>query len=357
MSVFDSASFDHHELVSFHDDPATGLRAIIAVHNSRLGPALGGCRMFPYSTSEQALEDVLRLSRGMTYKSALAGLPLGGGKSVIIGDPHKQKTPDLMRAMGEFIDSLGGRYIGAEDSGTGVADIRYMAEKTNHVSGITAGRPFGGDPSPYTAMGVFYGIQAAVSHRLGSNDLSGLRVAVQGAGSVGRHLIERLVEAGAQVFFADVNADNCARAKALGAEAVAVDQVLSMDVDVLAPCAMGGAINAETLASIKAPVIAGAANNQLASPELAEGLRHRDILYAPDFVINAGGIVDVYYQREGRPASDSEAHIRRIGGVLTDVFERAGREELPTSVVAERMAEELFRGQGSAPGQSLRAAI
>lgn len=357
MSVFDSASFDQHELVAFHEDPETGLRAIIAVHNSALGPALGGCRMYPYSNSEQALDDVLRLSRGMTYKSALAGLPLGGGKSVIIGDPHKQKTPALMRAMGEFIESLGGRYIGAEDSGTGVADIRYMSEKTAYVSGMTDGRPFGGDPSPYTAMGVFYGIQAAVAHRLGRGDLKGLRVAIQGAGSVGRHLLQRLVTVGAKVVFADTNADNASKAEAIGGEPVSVDQILSMDVDVLAPCAMGGAINATTIEQIKAPVIAGAANNQLAEAELGESLRQRGILYAPDFVINAGGIIDVFYQRQGRSVADSEAHVRRIESVLTELFERAERDKQPTSQVAERMAEELFRGRGGDASEVYRAAV
>lgn len=360
MSVFESASFDGHEMVAFREDPETGLKAIIAVHNTHLGPALGGCRMYPYSNSAQALDDVLRLSRGMTYKSALAGLPLGGGKSVIIGDPHTQKTPALMRAMGEFIDSLGGQYIGAEDSGTGVADIRAMSEKTQYVSGITEGRPFGGDPSPYTAMGVFHGIQAAVTHRLGRSDLSGVRVALQGAGSVGRHLLNSLVQAGARVWFADTNADNARQAEALGGEPVSVDDILSLDADVLAPCAMGGAINTASIAQIKAPIIAGAANNQLAEPSLGETLRARDILYAPDFVINAGGIIDVFYQREGRPVADSEAQVRRIGTVLTELFERAERESLPTSAVAERMAEELLQGRGgrvSRVSEEYRAAV
>lgn len=357
MSVFEAKSFDGHELVAYHEDPETGLKAIVAVHNTTLGPALGGCRMYPYSNSEQALDDVLRLSRGMTYKSALAGLPLGGGKSVIIGDPHKQKTPALMRAMGAFIESLGGRYIGAEDSGTGVADIRYMSEKTQYVSGITDGRPFDGDPSPYTAMGVFYGIRAAVAHRLGRADLQGLRVAIQGAGSVGRHLLERLVTAGAKVYFADTNDDNAGRAEALGGEPVPVDQILSLNVDVLAPCAMGGAINATTMEQIKAPVIAGAANNQLAEAELGEYLRQRGILYAPDFVINAGGIIDVFYQRQGRSVADSEAHVRRIESVLAELFERAERDKQPTSQVAERMAEELFRGRAGDTSEVYRAAV
>lgn len=347
MSVFSSSHFDQHELVSFREDKNTGLKAIIAVHNTNLGPALGGCRMFPYTNDNEALADVLRLSRGMTYKSALAGLPLGGGKSVIIGNPHKDKTPDLMRAMGDFIESLGGLYITAEDSGTGVEEMKFIAERTSYVSGIEEGGKFGGDPSPYTAHGVFCGIKAAVKHRFGGDSLSGLSVAVQGAGSVGRHLIKQLIEEGAKVLVADVNAVNIQKAIELGATQVSTDEILFQDVDVLAPCAMGAIINDAVIDSIKARIIAGAANNQLATPLQGLQILKKGILYAPDFVINAGGIIDVHYQRLGRQADESHEHVENIANVLGEIFLRSESVNLPTAVVAEQLAEEIFAGKST----------
>ena len=228
MSVFSAPSFDQHELVAFHSDADSGLKAIVAVHNSNLGPAVGGCRMFPYMSDEAALDDVLRLSRGMTYKSALAGLPLGGGKAVIVGDPHRHKSRELLLAMGRFIDSLGGRYVTAEDSGTSVADMKVIGEQTAFVSGATSRQRFGGDPSPYTAYGVYCGIRAALRFQRGSDSLQGVRVAIQGVGSVGFHLAERLVRQGADVIVADVNAVNLARAERLGARVVAPEAVLDI---------------------------------------------------------------------------------------------------------------------------------
>ncbi|MFT6163688.1 MAG: leucine dehydrogenase [Zhongshania aliphaticivorans] len=342
MTVFNSPSFDSHELVAFKEDARSGLRAIIAVHNTALGPALGGCRFYPYGSDEQALEDVLRLSRGMSYKSALAGLPLGGGKAVIIGDPASQKSRQLLLAMGEFIEGLNGQYITAEDSGTGVADMKVIGERTTYVSGVMDGSRFGGDPSPYTAQGVFCGIKAACAFRHKANSLKGVRVAIQGAGSVGRHLTALLVAAGAEVFIADINAANLELAQALGAKTVAVADVLSMDADVLAPCAMGAVIDEQTVGVIKAGIVAGAANNQLAQVIQGEQLRQRGILYAPDFVINAGGIIDVYYQRAEGSSEKSTAHVETIADTLQRIFRRAEHTGETTARVAELLAEERF---------------
>ncbi len=319
------------------------LTAIIAVHNTNLGPAAGGCRMFPYATHEEALTDVLRLSRGMTYKSAMAGLPFGGGKSVIIGDSRKDKTRELLHAMGDFVDSLNGRYITAEDSGISVEDVRVMAERTEYVSGFDASEEHGGDPSPVTALGVFIGIREAVSHRCGT-DLGGIRVAIQGVGNVGFHLARFLTEAGAEVTVADVNEGNLNRAVSeLGVTAVSIDDILSAEVDVLAPCALGGAINRDTVGTIKAGIVAGAANNQLSSPDMGGELLDRGILYAPDYVINAGGIIDVYYQRLGQRSDEVvKPHVARIGLNLGAIFRASDVQRRPTNEVADEMAEAIF---------------
>lgn len=344
MSVFSAPSFDGHELVAFHEHAASGLRAIVAVHNTSLGSAVGGCRMYNYSSDAAALDDVLRLSRGMTYKSALAGLPLGGGKSVIIGDPSTLKTRELLLAFGDFIESLGGRYVTAEDSGTTVADMKTIGERTRCVSGVTSQQRFGGDPSPYTAYGVYCGIRAALRFQRDSDNLKGLRVAIQGVGAVGRYLAERLLRQGAEVIVADVNKDNLARAEKLGARIVAPEEILSVRCDVFAPCAMGAIINDNTVSSLRTDIVAGAANNQLATAHQAELLQQRGILYAPDFVINAGGIIDVYYQQRGGSSEQSEAHVERIAETLMNIFVRAEAESKPTHAVAESMAEAVFRG-------------
>ena len=342
MTVFNSPYFDGHELISFKHDERSGLRAIVAVHNSNLGPALGGCRMYPYANDDDALNDVLRLSRGMSYKSALAGLPLGGGKAVIIGDPNKIKSRDLLLAMGSFVDDLAGRYITAEDSGTTVSDLKIIAERTSYVSGVMEGGRFGGDPSPYTAQGVFYGIKAALKFKCGSDCLSGVRVAVQGAGAVGRHLIALLIGEGAQVFVADVNPQNSDLARQAGATIIGCDEVLGFKADVLAPCAMGAAINSISVESIQAGIVAGAANNQLASDAQGERVLQRGILYVPDFVINAGGIIDVYYQRAEGNSANTSAHIATIADTLLEVFTRSSASNMSTEKIAEGLAEEKF---------------
>ncbi|NQD93723.1 Glu/Leu/Phe/Val dehydrogenase [Pseudomonas sp. CrR25] len=350
MSVFSHVDFNQHEQVVYGHDQASGLKAIIAIHDTTLGPALGGCRMWPYANDDEALRDVLRLSRGMSYKSALAKLPLGGGKAVIIGDPHNGKSAALFQAMGDFVESLGGRYITAADSGTGVAEMQIMAERTRHVAGAGQREAFdgglrNGDPSPSTAYGVFIGLQAAVKHRLGRDDLNGLKVAIQGVGQVGFSLARQLKEAGAELWVTDIVEANVRRAvEQLGATAVSQNDIYGLDVDVFAPCAMGAIINPHTLEALRAPVIAGAANNQLASAELAEELLRRGCLYAPDYAINAGGIIDVCYERTGGSTAQLKAHVEGIGSTLAEIFQRAEREGATTTAIADRLAEERLHG-------------
>ena len=348
MAVFSLSDFADHEQVVFVSDDKSGLKAIIAVHNSKLGPALGGCRMWPYASEEEAVRDVLRLSRGMTYKSAMANLKLGGGKSVIIGNPRTHKTPELLAAFARALEQLNGRYIAAEDSGTSVADMKYMTQFTQHVAGIhdkpsDAGTR-SGDPSPATAYGTFIGIQAAVKERLGRDSLDGLRVAVQGVGNVGFDLARQLKEAGAQLWVTDIHREALVQAgKELGATVVAPDEIFGLDVDVFAPCALGAILNDTTIPQLKASIVAGAANNQLAEARHGLELMKRGILYAPDYVINAGGIIDVYHERIGFDRAVLLKHIEGIHDNLMEVFERARAEERPTGEVADAIAEERFQ--------------
>ncbi|NMH59572.1 Glu/Leu/Phe/Val dehydrogenase [Alteromonas ponticola] len=348
MSVFDHPEFDKHEHVAFYHDEEAGLKAIIAVHNTNLGPALGGCRMWPYINSSEALNDVLRLSKGMTYKAAMANLKLGGGKSVIIGDPRKMKTPAMMRAMGKFVDSLGGKYFTAEDSGIAVTDLQEMATQSEFIAGTSAqyhyaGETPDGNPAPSTAYGVFVGLRSSVEYAM-NTDLKGVKVAIQGMGHVGYRLAQHLHNAGAQLFVTDIYPDGIERAvNELGATAVAPEDIYGLDVDVIAPCAMGASINDETLPDIKAKVIAGAANNQLAREEMGELLRKRGILYAPDYVINAGGVIDIYHQRMEQSSNEAmRTHIEEIGVTLKEIFERADNEDKATNRVANVIAQERF---------------
>ncbi len=344
MDVTLSPSYDAHQQVVSIDDAESGLHAIIAIHNTNLGPAVGGCRMYPYSDKAEALEDVLRLSRGMTYKSALAGLPMGGGKAVIIGDPASDKTPQLFAKMGEFIDSLNGQYISAEDSGISVSDLKLVAQNTSHVLGINEQQAFGGDPSPLTAYGIFCGIKAAVEFKYGRSSLNGARVAIQGAGAVGRNLAKSLIDAGAEVLIADINEQNNQAAERLGASLVAVDEIISADADVFSPCAMGAIINDVSIARLSAPIVAGGANNQLAVPQHGEMLRKRGVLYAPDFVINAGGIIEICRQYQNGSVDDCYRQIETIRDTLTQIFQLSSEQQICTSVVAEQLAEERFIG-------------
>ncbi|MGM0984556.1 MAG: Glu/Leu/Phe/Val family dehydrogenase [Pseudomonadota bacterium] len=344
MSVFDHPEFDHHRQIVFGCDDASGLRAIIAIHDTTRGPALGGLRIFPYASDAEALTDVLRLSRGMTYKSALADLPLGGGKAVIIADPRRDKTPELLRAMGRLVDGLGGAYITAEDSGSSEADMRLIAEATEHVGGLPRHGGSSGDPSPFTAWGVFCALKSAVRHGLGRNDLTDIRVAVQGIGNVGAHLARHLHAAGARLVLTDVDATALAQlAEELDAEAVAPAAIADAEVDVFAPSALGAALSETVVDRLKARAVCGAANNQLAAPAIAERLMARGILYTPDYVANAGGVIEIAWQRRDDYRRDAVmAHIEGIGATLDEIFTRANREGVSPAVVADVLARERF---------------
>ncbi|HEV7369604.1 Glu/Leu/Phe/Val dehydrogenase [Arenibaculum sp.] len=343
MPVFGDQDFDNHEQVVFAADPETGLRAIIAIHDTTRGPALGGCRMWAYADEQSAINDALRLSRGMTYKNALADLPLGGGKSVIIGDARTAKTAGLMAAMGRAVDALGGRYVVAEDVGTTVEDIEVIRRHTNHVAGVAHG---GGDPSPATAFGVFSGIRAAVEHKLRRTSLDGVRVAVQGLGHVGQNLCRHLAGEGAKLYVSDIWPENVARVvEEHGATAVDPDAIYGVDADVFAPCALGAVINDDTLPRLSVSIVAGAANNQLAEDRHGVELARRGILYAPDYVINAGGVISISHEREpgGYDRERAFRHVARIHDTLKLIIERAEREGVPTNLAADRIAQERFR--------------
>ena len=345
MEIYAMPQFDGHELVVFGHNANVGLHAIVAVHSTALGPAAGGCRMWPYVSTDAAVVDVLRLSRGMSYKNAMAGLPFGGGKAVIITDNKTRKTPELFEAFGRFVDSLGGRYITAEDVGTTTADMESVAKTTSFVSGLSR-KPgeAGGDPSPKTALGVYLGIKAAVKFRLNRSDLTGVEVAVQGVGGVGYHLCRLLAADGAVLKVADVRPAAvqrvCDEFKAI---AVAPEHILSEDVDVLAPCALGAILNSASIPQIRASVVAGAANNQLAEDKDGQALQLAGILYVPDYVINAGGIISVAREYKGG-GTDAQvtAEIYGIPNRLTEIFERARREGRTTNAVADEMAQDLI---------------
>ena len=359
-----NTSFDNHETVRrFLLGPDSDTLAIVAVHNTNLGPALGGCRMYKYHSEEAALTDVLRLSRGMTYKNAMAGLPLGGGKAVIIGDFRKDKTEEMMEEMGDAVESFEGKYVTAEDSGTSEEDMVAMARRTEHVTGLPPeyfrGKDFGelgGNPSPLTALGCYHGIRAAVHHRYGGDSLSGLKVAVQGIGAVGLELCKLLRQDGVEIFMADVDAQRLKDAKDVlgGCHIVGLDEIYEIEAEVFAPCAMGGVLNDETIPKLKAHIIAGAANNQLLKAHHDIQLLDKRILYVPDYVINSGGVICVgyeYFRNFGYNPLDFEisresmvAHVERIGATVTEVLQYAAREQIGTGEAADKIAEERFIG-------------
>jgi leucine dehydrogenase len=342
MIISDHPEFDGHEDVAFHHDPDSGLDAIIAIHNTSRGPALGGCRMWAYESRDQALTDVLRLSQGMTYKSALAGLDYGGGKSVIIGDPRRAKSEALFRAMGRFVESLKGRYIVAEDVGISVADVETMARETAHVSGIPARGA--GDPSPATAYGVYMGIKAAAKHRLGLDSLKGLRVAVQGLGHVGLHLCRHLAAEGASLIVADLDDDAVRRAvDTFDARAVQPDEIVSAPADIFAPCALGAVIDDRSIETLKAKIVAGSANNQLAEPRHGPALARQGVLYAPDYVINAGGIIVISHEGASFDRAKAFAQVALIHDTLMEIFQLAEAAGTCTAEAADRLAERRFR--------------
>jgi leucine dehydrogenase len=341
MNVLAQMNTSKHEQVVFVQDLDAGLRAIIAIHNTRLGPALGGTRMYPYATEELALRDVLDLSRGMTYKAAAAGLDLGGGKAVIIGDPLKQKSDGLLRSYGRFVNRLAGVFYTGEDVGTDVSDMEIVRTETRFVGGLSRERGGGGDPSSITAYGVLQGMKACAAERWGHDSLEGRRVALQGLGKVGWHLAELLQKAKATVVGSDLNGDRAARARQLlGVETVAPEAIYDVSADIFAPCALGGAISVDTVPRLKCEVIAGSANNQIAGPPVAHMLSERGILYAPDYVINAGGLMNVWVELQGYDPARALALAGSIYSNLRKVFSMARRLKTSTSAAADRIAEE-----------------
>src|SRR6187431_2220762 len=339
--VFGQLSFNDHEQVVFCNDKDTGLKAIIGIHNSVMGPALGGTRMFNYANEWEALNDVLRLSRGMTYKAAITGLNIGGGKAVIIGDAKTQKTPELMRKFGEFVHSLSGRYITAEDVGMETSDMDLVRDVTPYVTGISEERGGSGNPSPVTAFGVYMGMKAAAKQQFGSDKLEGKKVLVQGIGHVGETLVEYLTKEGAQVFIADINEEKLYQvASKYNAQVFTGDDLYSADVDIYAPCAMGATINDETVNKIKAKVIAGAANNQLANDRVhGQILKDRGILYAPDFLINAGGIINVYAELANYGKEEILRKTENIYNTTLEIFDYAIANGITTHQAALTIAQ------------------
>ncbi len=341
MQLFDQPSFDGHESVLYCHDAASGLRAIIAVHSTRLGPAAGGCRMWDYASETDGLNDALRLSRGMTYKSAIAGLPLGGGKAVILGDARTTKSPALLRAFGRCVNRLGGAYYTAEDVGTNVEDMRQIALETDYVAGLTDGAHASGDPSPFTARGVYLGMELAVARACGRTTLRDTTVAIQGLGNVGFRLAQMLHEAGARLVVTDVNPAAVNRARTeLGATVVTSEAIYDQPVDVFAPCALGAVLSAETIPRLQASVVAGGANNQLADDTCGAALASRGILYAPDYVINGGGIINVAGEILGTGSPDWVAQkLQALMQTLARILDTAQASGRPTHQVADHMVE------------------
>jgi glutamate dehydrogenase/leucine dehydrogenase len=334
MGVLDDMASGRYEQVVFGHDRDTGLRAIIAIHDTTLGPSLGGVRMRPYPTEEEALTDVLRLARAMTYKFAAAGIDLGGGKSVIVGDPTTDKDEALLRAYGRLVATLGGRYIPGIDMGTTQDDLRTIGREADPVSCT------GVDPSPYTALGVFATIRACVRHVDGTDDLDGVRVAVQGVGHVGEPLARDLAESGAELVLSDVDTDRAGQlAAALGAETAPPDEILATPCDVLAPCAIGGVVDEVSLPLLKCRVVAGGANNILADPGHADDLRRAGIIYAPDYVANAGGVILLDVERAGQPPERARERCLTLGDRILEILRRADEDGITTVEAADRLAE------------------
>ncbi|MGP8217122.1 MAG: Glu/Leu/Phe/Val family dehydrogenase [Bacteroidia bacterium] len=340
--------YDHEEVL-FCNDNATGLKALIAIHSTVLGPSLGGCRIWNYNNEQEALNDVLRLSRGMTYKASVAGLNLGGGKSVIMGDSKTIKSEALMRRFGRFVDDLGGKYITAEDVGSNSRDMEYIHMETRHVTGIPESMGGSGDPSPVTAYGVLLGMKAAAHERWGSDSLHGKKVSVQGIGNVGEHLVKHLSDEGAVIYITDINQDKLkAVAAKYKAEVVGLDEVYDLNVDIYAPCALGATINNDTLNRLKCSVIAGSANNQLADEKVhGEALVKKGIIYAPDFVINSGGLINVYAELGGTyNKTRAMQHADKIYDITRSIFSLAKSEKIPTYLAANKVAEKRIEAIG-----------
>jgi len=346
--------YDYEQLV-FCQDEASGLKAIIAIHDTTLGPALGGARMWTYATEENAIEDALRLARGMTYKNAAAGLNLGGGKTVIIGDPFKDKNEEMFRALGRFIQGLNGRYITAEDVGTTVTDMDLIHEETNYVTGISPAFGSSGNPSPVTAYGVYRGMKAAAKEAFGTDSLEGRTISVQGLGNVAYKLCEYLHNEGAKLVVTDINQAAIDRVvNDFGARAVTPEEIYSQEVDIFSPCALGAILNDETIPQLKAKVIAGSANNQLQDSRHGDYLHELGIVYAPDYVINAGGVINVADELYGY---NRERAMKRVDGIydsIEKIFDISKRDGIPTYVAANRLAEERIARVSKSRSQFLK---
>jgi leucine dehydrogenase len=349
IELFDQIAERDHEQVVFCHDKQSGLKAIIGIHNTTLGPALGGCRMWTYASDYDALNDVLRLSRGMSYKAAVAGLNLGGGKAVIIGDPRTQKTEAMFRAFGRFIEGLGGRYITAEDVGTSTQEMVWIRSETKYVTGIPVELGGSGDPSPVTAFGTYVGIKACAAVKFGSDSLAGKRVAIQGAGHVASTLAKHLTDEGAKVIITDIYMDKANEvARATGAEVVQPETIYGVDCDVFAPAALGAVINDRTIPELKCAIIAGPSNNQLADEERhSRALKERGILFAPDYVINAGGLINVANELEGYSQPRALKQAESIYDVLKKILILAEQKNITTIEASNHVAEERIRAVGA----------
>lgn len=346
--VFQQIHADDFEQIIYCNDNNVGLRAIIAIHSTALGPAVGGCRMWNYANENEAIYDVLRLSKGMTYKAAISGLNWGGGKSIIWGDPKSDqmggKTREMLERFGDYVERLGGNYITAKDVGIGSDDLRTIKNKTRHILGIDGEANSSGDPSPATAWGVYHGMQSAAQFAFGTKSLKGLKIAMQGLGSVAYYMLEHLHAEGAQIIGCDIDQAVIERAvKKYNIEIVSPESIYDVPCDIFSPCALGATVNAQTLPRIKAKVIAGAANNQLATPAQGEELMKRGMTYAPDYAINAGGLINIYNESAvsgGYSKTRAFDHVSKIAGTITEILARAKAEKLPSHIVADRIAEE-----------------
>jgi leucine dehydrogenase len=355
MEIFKYLEKYDYEQLLFCQDKQSGLKAIIAIHDTTLGPALGGTRMWTYASEEEAIEDALRLSRGMTYKNAAAGLNLGGGKTVIIGDPRKDKNEEMFRAFGRYIQGLNGRYITAEDVGTTVEDMDLIHEETDFVTGISPAFGSSGNPSPVTAYGVYRGMKAAAKEAFGTDSLEGKVVAVQGVGNVSYNLCRHLHEEGAKLIVTDINKESVARAvESFGATAVNPDEIYGVDCDIYAPCALGAVINDQTINQIRAKVIAGAANNQLKETVHGDQIHEKGIIYAPDYVINAGGVINVADELLGYNRERALKKVETVYDTIERVIEIAKRDQIPTYKAADRMAEERIARMRNSRSQFLQ---
>lgn len=355
MFTFEKLYSMGHEEVVFFSDPSCNLKAIVAIHNTTLGPALGGTRMWNYKSIDEAVEDALRLSRGMTYKNSISGLNLGGGKAVIMGDPAKDKSEALFRSYGRFVESLNGRYITAEDVNTTVDDMEFIFAETNNVTGVAEINGGSGNPSPWTARGVFRGMEASCLKVFGDKSLKGKVVALQGAGSVGCHLGKHLYDSGAKIYFTDINEKNIARFKEIvpNAEFVSANDIYDMQADIYAPCALGATINDQTIERIKTKIVCGAANNQLLEPRHGDILKERGILYAPDYLVNAGGVMNVSIEFEGWSAEKATKMVDKIFDTTLKIYKLADEQNIPVYKATDLMAEQRIASIKNIKGKYL----